>query len=127
MATNMTEGAGLTVATLVAPEDLKRGDFVTLFYEICELPTYLWGEMAAEHGPFVRTRNYTENAGLPLRVKGVCLPFVFVSTPTGPCVTLDVRRMQLARLDRRYAKLVWRELQKPASGLPAPGLPVVVP
>ncbi len=52
------------------------------------------------------------NAGHPLRVIAVCLPFVYAKTPRGETATIDTRRAQLVRLDRRCAKVIWKALRK---------------
>jgi hypothetical protein len=47
----------------------------------------------------------------------VCLPFVLVVRPDGTAGTLDLRRVQLVKLDRAYAKLVRKSLRE-KSGSP---------
>jgi hypothetical protein len=44
------------------------------------------------------------------KVKAICLPYIFVQAPCGRFQTLDVRLATLARLDRDYAKTVWKRL-----------------
>jgi hypothetical protein len=51
-------------------------------------------------------------SGSPLRVKAVCLPFVLVARINGKPRTLDLRRVQLVKLDRGYAKLVRKALRR---------------
>jgi hypothetical protein len=60
----------------------------------------------------VRIRFTSPSDGLPLKVKSVCLPFVHVKQAAGTQITLDLRKCQLARLDRRYAKRVWKAIKK---------------
>jgi hypothetical protein len=56
-------------------------------------------------------------SGTPLRIKSICLPFVFVKNPRGQVQTLDIRQVQLVRLDSDYAGDVWKELQKQKPGV----------
>ena len=43
----------------------------------------------------------------PMKVKSVCLPFVFVKLPDGRHRTLDVRQHQLAEVSRDYGRSVF--------------------
>ncbi len=100
-------------AATVAGEDLACGDYVSLLNEMVELPSFLWDCCGASLSPeeVVRLRLIPDDAGQPLRVIAICLPFVYAKTPKGETVTLDTRRMQLVRLDRKCAKLVWKHLR----------------
>jgi hypothetical protein len=59
----------------------------------------------------VRLKMIPANAGQPLRVIAICLPFVYARTPSGEMATIDTRRAQLVRLHRKCAKTIWKELQ----------------
>jgi hypothetical protein len=99
-----------TLAKALAPEDICAGDFVAILHVVAELPSFLW---CADPSTWparepVRIQFVPEAGGVPLRVKSVCLPFVLVKLPFGDEKSLDVRRCQLARLDRAYAKRAWK-------------------
>jgi hypothetical protein len=98
----------------LAAEDVRRGDYVSILHEIVELPSYYWNCEAWTHPPEqpVRLRWRTADCGLPLKVKAVCLPFVFVKKPCGEHRTLDVRQHALVRLTRAYGRAVWKALSK---------------
>jgi hypothetical protein len=106
------------VALRVAPEDVCVGMEIAVLTETFECPTFLWcGEMPSHSASEpVRLTMLPKDAGLPLRVKAVCLPFVLTVDPDGSGHLLDTRRMQLVRLDREYAKLVRKAVRtkKPA-------------
>lgn len=89
----------------LAPEDIRRGDFVALLDEEIEIPSFWWHTDAALLPPDlpVRLRLIPRDEAVPLKVRQVCLPFVLAKHPVGNTRTLDVRRMRLARLDRHYA------------------------
>ena len=93
------------VARSLAPEDLRCGDFVAILSETRE---YLWScdTHAMPPSQPVRLQWQAWDGGTPLKVKAICLPFVFVRTPRGKHQTLDIRQCQLVRLDPDYAKLV---------------------
>ncbi len=102
-----------TVAARVAGEDICFGDFVTVFNEVIELPSFLWncsGYSLPPEEP-VRLRYVSSNAGVPHQVIGICLPFVYVRKPKGAVITIDTRTCQLVRLDKNCAQEIWRELK----------------
>jgi hypothetical protein len=108
--TARSSGQGMTLSKTLAPEDLRRGQFVTLLNEIYEFPSFFWCDgtwSLAPEAP-VRLQLLATDAGVPLKVKHVCLPFVLAKHPQGSVRTLDLRRCRLARLDAAYAKAAWR-------------------
>ena len=99
-----------TLARVLAPEDVRPGDYVALLEEIYELPSYWWrtDSVLESRDELVRIRMIPTQENLPLKVKSVCLPFVLAKKPTGERQTLDLRRCRLARLDDRYAASAWK-------------------
>jgi hypothetical protein len=114
METEFAFDDALTMAATVGPEDLCRGDYVAVLNRTYEAPSFLWCCEAAGVSPDepVRIRYRTREGGRPLKVKGVCLPFVFVKTPTGRWRSIDIRQVELVRLDRDYGRLVWKTLRE---------------
>ncbi len=102
------------IARSIAAEDLNCGDFVAVLTEVTEFPSFLWQDDLNTHSPHepVRIQWQGRCNDVPLRVKELCLPYVFVKSAVGRYETLDVRRCQLARLNPRYAKRVWKLLKK---------------
>jgi hypothetical protein len=94
------------LAKPLAPEDVRSGDFVAVLHVVCEVPSYYWSDESFRlpHDELVRLQYIPDDAGAPLKVKSVCLPFVSVKNATGELKTLDLRRCRIARLDREYAK-----------------------
>lgn len=105
-----------TLAQVVAPEDIRRGDFVTLFDEIYEVPSFFWCADTATlpADQLVRLRCIPSCRGTPLRVKQICLPFILAKQPTGEARALDVRTCRLARLHGRYAHAAWKAYKRAA-------------
>lgn len=103
-----------SLAASVAPEDLQRGDYVAVAAEIHELPSFFWCCDAPGISPedVVRIQTLPSEAGVPLRIKAICLPFVFVKTPAGDAQPLDVRQVHFVRLRRHYARTAWKALRK---------------
>ncbi len=116
-APHSSENCATAVATRLAPEDLRPGQDVAILTEVLECPGWLWlgdspGGRADE---MIRLQHTPRNGGRPLRIKAVCLPFVLVVRADGRCRTVDVRRVQLVKLDRGFAKLVRKGLRRQAS------------
>jgi hypothetical protein len=101
------------MASNVAPEDLGRGHYVAVLNEVVEFPSCCWCELPS-HPPEepVRIRIMSFDAGEPLKVQAVCLPFVFVRHADRRLETLDVRRVQLVRLNRGYARAVCKAIRR---------------
>lgn len=118
-----TTAASATLAKAVAPEDIRRGDFITPLSVVYEVPSFFWygGAWNLPHEEPVRMRYTTACDGVPLRVASVCLPFVLIKTPAGSHAMLDVRKCQLARLSDTHAKRAWKLFKKAATKTrPAP-------
>ena len=113
MKERLTSGNRTSLAATVAPEDLRCGDYVALLNEIFEFPAFLCSDSAfAEHGETIRIQLQASDAGKPLKVKAICLPFVFVKTASRKRQTIDVRQAQLVRLDRQYGRKVWKKMRR---------------
>lgn len=99
----------------LAPEDVRKGQFVTVHRRIGEV---FWLANACESAfvePSVKVLRYgyTPNqSGLPLRVKEVCLPFVLVNSPQGRVVTLDTRSVEMVELSESYGKAAFKALRQ---------------
>ena len=112
-ATTKKEMTRPTLAKTVAPEDLARGDYVTLLSVDHEFPLLAWlcDPPSTQQTEVVRIRRSTDLCRDPLRVRDICLPLVFAKRPSGECVTLDVRHCELARLDAGYGRRVSKALK----------------
>jgi hypothetical protein len=111
---NCAGHAEATLAKVLAPEDVRVGDYVALLHVVCEMPSFWWrdGINATRPEVPVRIPLMVENGGVPLEVRSVCLPFVLVKSPAGELRNLDVRRHGLARLDPRHAMTAWKACKK---------------
>lgn len=109
-----TSGDETQAARTLAPEDLRAGDYVSLDYEILEFPSFFWCSDLQLLPPAepVRMPWHTADCGQPLKIKAICLPYVFVKKPCGEHRTLDVRRHRLVRLAPDYARAVWKAMSK---------------
>jgi hypothetical protein len=117
MKTEPQTPTALCVASPLAAEDLRRGDYVSILYEIVEYPSFFWScdPQLLTPGEPVAIRRLPSDCGTPLKVKAICLPFVFVKLPSGEHRTLDVRQHRLVRLSRSYARQVCKVLGKTAA------------
>jgi len=105
-----------SLAKSLAPEDVRVGDFVAPLHETYDCPSFLWCDAGlTDRAETVPIRLVAQDAGAPLKVQAVCLPYVLVKHPLRGSFPLDVRTHQLAKLDRTYAKLAWKALKPSAS------------
>ncbi|HUE14687.1 MAG TPA: hypothetical protein VMR25_11025 [Planctomycetaceae bacterium] len=106
--------ADSTTAKVLAPEDVRAGDYVALLHVVREIPSFLWcGEISTiRPDEPVRVPFVPKNGGVPFRVRSVCLPFILVKAPSGNVRNFDVRRHRLARLDRAHARAAWKACKK---------------
>ena len=108
----------LTISKPLAPEDIQPEMYVAALFVCTE---YLPGMWCDDGEPWKRREVKTarwlpcREAGLPLRVVTVCLPFVLVEKPCGTHESVDVRRVRLARLSDRYGRKASKRL-RPAAG-----------
>lgn len=106
------------LAASVAPEDLRRGDFVAVLSMIYECPSFLWccDSAVLPRDELVRLQYTGAVDGRILKIKALCLPFVFVKEPAGTHRTLDLRLCRLVRLSPQYARQVWKTMRKKREG-----------
>lgn len=105
---------GVTLAKTLAPEDVRRGMYVAVLDQEYQYPAIVWtcDDQMSDREEVIRVRLRPQDTEAPLRVCDACLPFVFVEPPRGKPSTLDLRSVRLVRIDRGYAKRVWKRLQK---------------
>ncbi len=103
----------LTTACPLAPEDVRPGDYVTRHDVIVEIPSFMWcgdATLLPPHEP-VRSMYRANDAGEPLRVAAVCVPYVLVRPVRGRQFVLDLRKVRLARLDLAFGMQAWMALK----------------
>lgn len=109
----------VSLASCIAAEDLAIGDYIAILSEIHEYLPIHWGDLASlgiSPRETVQIAAAPANPGEPLHVRAICLPFVFVQTPTKEYRSLDVRMVRLGRLNPKYAKFVLKNT-KPKTDL----------
>lgn len=112
-----TAAAEATLAKALAPEDVRRGDYVTPLYVVAEVPSYWWcDEWNHPRDQPIRIRLTPPCQGIPLKVRSICLPFVLVKSATGDERSIDLRNCQLARLGKSHAKRVWKGIRRAKRG-----------
>ena len=104
----------LAAARPLHPEDICVGDDVALYRVSYEWPSFLWccadpSTLPPEQP--VRITAYPGGEPQPMRVRAICLPFVVCRLANGDHSTFDIRQIQLARLDRQFAKFARRAIQ----------------
>ena len=107
----------LKVARILAPEDIQIEQWVAVFTVTCEfLPC--WAIESPSDIDRIRPVRYAfapDDAGEPLRVIDVCLPFVLVENVSGTPRVLDLRACTLVALSPRFAKSVRKRRRESGS------------
>jgi len=103
-----------TLARSVAGEDLQIGEFISVLSVISEMPSFMWDscDLSLRPEELIRLKYIPERAGHPLKIIGICLPFVYVRSSNKAVEILDLRLTQVVRLDRHCAKEIWRLTRK---------------
>ena len=101
----------MSMVSSCAPEDIRKGDYVTIFIESIEIPACMFESQLQPLEEPIRVRMTPDDSGNPFKVCAICLPFVFVKHANGRLETLDVRRHKLVKLKRSYAIQVWKKLK----------------
>lgn len=102
------------VAKPLAPEEIRLRDRIIVLHQIHEMPSFFW-EADPTTLPIdrvVRVTSIPESVLAPLKVTAVCLPIVGAETWNGQTRLFDIRLVHLARVDRLFAKLIWKGLRK---------------
>jgi hypothetical protein len=101
----------LRTSRSVAPEDIRRGDYIAILQQVCEyVPLFVEG--GPEDGDLPRRiLMLPKKGGLPLRVIEVCLPFLLVEQVDGTHATYDARGSRFARLTEEYARVAIRRIR----------------
>lgn len=100
------------LARPLAPEDVRRGQFVSMLFMVDEVvPLFAEPQPWRSAAP-VRYQLLPCVGTTPMRVLDVCLPFVFVFGAWGGHATLDVRQHKLARVSRRFGRLAFKRLRR---------------
>jgi len=93
------------VARQVRPDDIRVGDYVAVLCETYEWPVFFCG---TDFGPTSQRATMIPNATEdPVRIEAVCVPFVFVVDPGGERRVIDMRRVRLARVAKRFGRAVF--------------------
>lgn len=114
MNTKATTTAEMTLAKTLAPEDVCRGDYVTILTQVCEYPSYFWNcpSQYLDASEVVSIQYRPPESGMPMKVIDICLPFVFVKPLQAKPQTLDVRSCHLAKMSEGYVASVRKTFKK---------------
>ncbi|MBN2448569.1 MAG: hypothetical protein JXO22_17715, partial [Phycisphaerae bacterium] len=79
MSTEVTQQKRIRLARALAPEDIRPGDYVTLLHYVTEvLPLAALVDTTWQTPKPIAVQWLPWGGGMPVRVLGVCLPFVLV-------------------------------------------------
>lgn len=102
---NKSETIKMKAVASAAPEDLRRGDVVVRMYDTCQVLRSTDGAVEDRPAYVVERVRYVPcDAGEPLRVRAVCLPFVYVVKPDEAVEAIDLRVASIAKLPRKAGR-----------------------
>ncbi len=100
-------------ARLIGPEDVRPGLYVTVAettWQVLCVPEE--AGIGAPEPRIARVSGWDADAGRPLRVVSVSLPYVLVIDRDGDYEAVDLRRSRLARLGKAYGNAAFAALRK---------------
>ncbi|MEM6755542.1 MAG: hypothetical protein AAF586_00105 [Planctomycetota bacterium] len=100
-----THGMKIKAVRPLAVEDLRRGDFVVVTHGTCQVLRIDCAAAWGEDGLRVdRVRYVPFDAGRPMKVRAVCLPFVYAVSTDEDGEAIDLRLASIARLPREAGR-----------------------
>lgn len=100
-------------ARLLAPEEVRAGDYICVMKVLQEyMPFWAIFEESWEKPELIRLTWMPAESGTPLKVIEVCIPFVLVQQVDGSHKTLDLRRHGVGRLSERFGSRAFKRLRK---------------
>lgn len=111
----------LTICRSLAPEDIQRGDYILPLIERHEFiqPSPFGGCDASTPYRVVALNSLPSHPEGPMKVLDVCLPFLLVRKADTTCAMLDIRQMQVGRLDSEFARRCVKKLRPKADTAPS--------
>lgn len=94
---------------VIGPEDVREGQYITVTHTMYE---FLSDRCAPEYDQEVTATRVTlinGDAGQPLKVVAVCLPFVLTRNTAGLLCSLDLRQHHIAKLTKGYGRKAFKK------------------
>ena len=114
----MTPDKKLRTSRPIAPEDLRGGQYIAITRVMIQFIPPMCDPHLTPEPKTVPLWGIPPFAGQPMRIVSVCLPFVLVEGVDRQCRTLDLRRMEVVRLPKKYGRAAFERLARPATGAP---------
>ncbi len=97
-----------SLARCVAGEDLELDEYIAVHSTTGEFLSHAWDRSDLSPDQVVRVRYIPSTAGQPVKVVGICLPFVYVQDRNESTEIIDLRMTQVVRIERECAKEIWK-------------------
>lgn len=100
-----------SLAQCVAGEDVNVDEYIAVLSTTGQYLSYAWDRSDLPSDEIVRVRYVPTIAGLPLKVIGICLPFIYARRTNETIEIIDTRMSQIVRLEKDCAKEVWKQMK----------------
>lgn len=101
-----------SLARCVAGEDLSVDEYIAVLSTTGQYLSHDWDRCDLPPEEVVRVRYVPTIAGVPLKIFGICLPFVYARRSNDVIEIIDMRMTQVARLDKDAAREIWKQLKE---------------
>ncbi len=110
----LNESPQLVCCKTVSPEDLAVGDFIAITRSLIESPSFLWccDATLQKREDLVRLWLMPTDIQPPLKVCAVCLPFVLTKSVDRRSRLVDLRKVQIVRVDPKFGRRVRKQYRK---------------
>lgn len=99
------------------PEDLRKGDYITVSRDTLQVPSVYCDNHVGPQA-IVRLSYMPCDSGEPLRIRGVCLPYILVKRADKQSETIDLRQQEIVRLPKKFGRAsfdAYRKMHKRAN------------
>ena len=93
---------------VIGPEDVRIGDYLTVTHTTYEFIADPCAGITQDEVKPARVTVIPWDAGRPVKVVAVCLPFVLVVDASRNTDTLDLRRHRIAKLGKDYGRKAFK-------------------
>ncbi len=112
----MSKNTNISVSRQLRPDDIRVGDYVAVLNVSYEWAGFSCMDPTGNPGQVQRATLIPNKTSPPVRIEAVCVPFLFVVDVKGKRHMVDMRRVKLARVSRRFGNTVFSSMSRKSPG-----------